>query len=71
MKYYRDLQFLPIPTHHRKGTSHDSILIIVGWLTKMINYKPVQITIDAPGIAKVFIDLVARHHDPPDLIVSD
>ena len=52
-KYYGDLQLLPIPTHRRKGTSYDSILVIVGRLTKMIHYKPVQIMIDAPGLAKV------------------
>ena len=34
-KYYGDLQLLPIPTHRRKGTSYDSILVIVGQLTKM------------------------------------
>ena len=52
-KYYGDLQLLPIPIHRRKGTSYDSILVIVGWLTKMIHYKPVQIMIDVPGLAKV------------------
>ena len=45
-KYYGDLQLLPIPTHRRKGTSYDSIVVIVGRLTKMIHYKLVQITID-------------------------
>ena len=34
-KYYGDLQLVPIPTHRRKGTSYDSILVIVGQLTKM------------------------------------
>ena len=56
-KYYRDLQLLPIPTHCRKGTSYDSILVIVGRLTKMLCVKSVQIPIDAPWF--------------PDLIVSD
>ena len=70
-KYYGDLQLLPIPTHHWQGTNYDSILVIVGQLTKMIHYKPVQITIDATGLVKVFIDLVARHNDLSDLIVSD
>ena len=51
--------------------SYDSILVIVVWLTKMIHYKPVQITIDAPGLAKVLIDLAAQHHDLPDLIVNN
>ena len=70
-KDYGDLQLLPIPTHYRKDTSYDLILIIVDWLTKMVHYKPVQITIDAPGLVKVFIDLVARHNNLSNLIVSD
>ena len=49
-KYYGDLQLLPIPIHRRKGTSYDSILVIVSRLTKMIHYKLVQITIDAPRL---------------------
>ena len=41
-KYYKDLQLFPIFTYCQKGTNYNSILIIVGWLTKMIYYKPVQ-----------------------------
>ena len=41
-----------------KSTSYDSILLIVG-----LHDEPVQIPIDAPGLAEVFI--------PPDSIVSD
>ena len=52
-KYCADLQSLPIPTHYRKGTNYNSILVIVGWLTKMIHYKPVQITIDAPRLPRL------------------
>ena len=37
---------------------------IRSWLTKMVHYKPVQITINAPGLAEVFIDLVVRHGPP-------
>ena len=37
----------------------------------MIHNKLMQITIDTPGFAKVFINLVARHHNLPDLIVSN
>ena len=38
-----------------KGDSYDSILVIVDRLTKMVYYKPVKITIDAPDLAKVII----------------
>ena len=55
------LQALSIPTHCWKGTSYDSILVVIDWFTKMVHSKPVQM-IDAPGLAKVFIDLIVRHH---------
>ena len=45
-----------------KGDSYDSILVIVDRLTKMIHYEPVKVTIDAPGLAEVIIDMVVRHH---------
>ena len=43
---------------HGKATSYDSIFFIVD-----LHDKPVQIPINTPGLAGVFI--------PPDLIVSD
>ena len=61
---------LPISTDW-KGDSYDSILIIVDWLTKMVYYKPVKVTIDALGLAEVIINVVVRHHGLPDSIVTD
>ena len=61
---------LPVSTDW-KGDSYDLILVIVDRLTKMVHYKPVKITIDTPGLAKVIIDVVVRHHGLPDLIVTD
>ena len=49
------------------------ILVVIDH-KKMLCNEPVQmvqIMIDAPGLAKVFIDLVVRHHNLPDLIVSN
>ena len=37
----------------------------------MVHYKPVKITFDALGLAKVIIDVVVRHHGLPDSIVTD
>ena len=54
-----------------KGNSYDSILVIVDQLTKMVHYKPVKITIDAPELAEVILDVVVRHHGLPDSIVTD
>ena len=61
---------LPISTNW-KGDSYNSILVIVDWLTKMVHYEPVKITIDAPGLAEVIIDVVVWHHGLPDSIVTD
>ena len=54
-----------------KGDSYDSILIIVDQLTKMVYYKPVKVTIDAPGLAEVILDVVVWHHHLPDLIMTN
>ena len=54
-----------------KGDSYDSILVIIDRLTKMVHYKPVKVTIDAPGLAEVIIDMVVQYHDLPDSIISD
>ena len=61
---------LPISTDW-KGDSYDSILVIVDRLTKMVHYEPVKVTIDAPGLAEVILDVVVRHHGLPDSIMSD
>ena len=54
-----------------KEDSYDSILVIIDWFTKMVHYKPVKVTIDAPGLAEVIINVVVRHHGLLDLIVID
>ena len=59
-KYYGDLQLLSMPTHCQKGTSYNSILVIIGWFTKMIHYKSVQIPIDAPRLS----DFIVNDWDP-------
>ena len=61
---------LPILTDW-KGDSYNSILVIVDWLTKMVYYKPVKVTIDDPGLVEVIINVVVRHHGLPDLIVTN
>ncbi len=37
----------------------------------MVHYKPVKITIDAPGLIKVIIDIVVRHRGVSELIITD
>ena len=54
-----------------KRDSYNSILIIVDRLTKMVHYKPVKVTIDAPGLAEVIINIVVRHHGLLDSIITN
>ena len=54
-----------------KGDSYDSILVIVYRLIKMVHYELVKITIVTPGLAKVIIDIVVRHHGLPDSILTN
>ena len=61
---------LPVLTDW-KSESYDLILIIVDGLTKMVYYKPVKITIEAPDLAKVIINIVIRHHGLLDSIITD
>ena len=61
---------LPVSTNW-KGETYDFILVIVDWLTKMMHYKPVKVTIDALGLAEVIFNVVVWHHGLPDSIVFD
>ena len=61
---------LPLSTDW-KNDNNDSILVIVNRLTKMVHYKPVKVTIDAPEQAEVIIDVVVWHYGLPDSIVTD
>ena len=37
----------------------------------MVQYEPVKVTIDAPGLAKVILDVVVWHHGLSDSMVTD
>ncbi len=47
------------------------ILVIVNQLTKMVHYEPVKVTINAPGLAEVIIDVIVQHHGVLESIVTD
>lgn len=61
---------VPISTDW-KGKSYYFILIMVDWLTKIGHYKPIKITINAPALAVVILDMVVWYYSLPDLIISD
>ena len=37
----------------------------------MVQYKPVKVIIYAPGLVKVIIIVVVRHHGLPDSIITN
>ena len=61
---------LPVSNNWKKD-SYDSILVIVDWLTKIVYYKPVMITFNAPKLAEGIIAMVIRHHGLSNSIVTD
>lgn len=54
-----------------KEESYYSILVIINWLTKMLHYKLVKVTINAPGLAEVILVGIVWYHGLPNLIISD
>ena len=54
-----------------KGKSYDFILVIVDWLTTMVYYEPVKITINASGLAEIIFNMIVWHYGLPNSIVSD
>ena len=54
-----------------KKDSYNFILVIVDWFKKMVYYKPVIITINAPGLAKIIIDVLVWHHGLLNSIMTD
>ena len=54
-----------------KRDSYNFILVIVDWLTKMVNYEPIKAIIDAPGLAKIRIDVIIQYYGLLDSIVTN
>ena len=54
-----------------KEDSYESIFVIINLLIKMVHYKLVKVTINAPGLAEVVINIVVRHHKLLESIVTD
>ena len=38
---------------------------------KIVYYEPIKVTIDAPRLAKVILDVVIQHHGLPGSIMTD
>lgn len=55
----------------KKDNSYNFILVIVDWLIKIVHYKLVKVIIDAPELAKVFLDVALQHHNLLNFIITD
>jgi hypothetical protein len=78
------LQPLPIPSWKWEDISmdfivglpntslrHDSIWVIVDWLTKSAHFLPVHTTYNVKKYAKIYLDRIVRLHGIPKTIISD
>ncbi len=54
-----------------KGENYDFVLVIVNCLTKIVFYKLIKITIDAPELAKVIINELVYHYGILESIITD
>ena len=61
---------LPISSNWKRDR-YNFILIMIALLINMIYSKSVKITINAPRLAKVIIEVVIQHHGLPNLIVDN
>jgi RNase H-like domain found in reverse transcriptase/Reverse transcriptase (RNA-dependent DNA polymerase)/Integrase zinc binding domain/Retroviral aspartyl protease/Chromo (CHRromatin Organisation MOdifier) domain len=78
------LHSLPVPTAKWQQVSmdfivslpptksgFDSVLVVTDRLTKMVQCIPTTTTVNAPGVAKLFVEHVFMHYGLPQVIVSD
>lgn len=61
---------LPISTNC-KSESHEFMLMIVDYLIKMVNYKPIKVKIHIFGLVKVIINVIICQYDILELFVID
>ena len=54
-----------------KKDNYDSIFAIVNQLMKIVHYKPVKVIIDAPGLAEVIINVIMRHYNLLNSIITN
>lgn len=48
---------LPVSTNWKRN-SYNPIFVIINYLTKIVHYKPIKVTINAPSLAEVIINVM-------------
>lgn len=54
-----------------RSHGYDSIWVVCDRLTRYAHFVPCNETLDAPGLAWLFLDRIVRYHGIPDSIISD
>ncbi len=54
-----------------KADSYNLILVIINWLSKIVDYKPVKVMINVLILVEVIINVVMRHYRVMDSIIID
>lgn len=49
----------------------DLIVIIIDWLTKIVHYKFVKVTINIISLAKLLFNIVIKHYDILNYIIGN
>ena len=56
---------------NQRSNGYDLILVIVDWPTRIVYDEPVQTTITVSALAEVILNIVVRHYDLSDSIISN
>ncbi len=54
-----------------RSHGYDSIWVVCDRLTRYAHFIPCNESLDAPGLAWLFLDRIVRYHGVPDTIISD
>ena len=63
--------FLDLITGLPPSNGHDSLLVVVGCLSKMSHYIPTSTDVNSKGIPQLYFDHIFQLHGIPDSVVSD
>ena len=50
---------------------HDAIVVFVNRYTKRAHFHPTHTTVTTLEVAKIFFDVIFKHHELPKAIISD
>ena len=60
---FRDFVTDLLISANEKGDSYNLIIVIVDWLTKMVDYKPIKVIIDRSSLVIVIINVIICYYE--------